>query len=315
MRKTALLTLPEKRIQESGEALGGVIKENRQQAAQEAAHTLQDAQTQLPVVLPFARERTLYVQLDGGRINTTTSGWREPKVATLFWGDDVVEESKARRTILNKEYIATLEDADHIATLLWEAACRWEWWRAKRVVVLGDGAPWIWNRAGELFPDAVQILDLYHAKEHIWKVARVLYGGRGKQKDKAAGKKSAKSAKDRRTEDWANERCYELENGRFDDVIKKLNRCRPKNDEAQQTVDELIHYLQENRCRMDYAKYRSEGLNVGSGAIESGVKNVVNQRMKGCGMRWAEDKAENMLHLRSAHLSDVGPFAQLNRAA
>jgi len=311
MKQVALVDLPEKRMQESGEALGERIKEMNQTAAEAAKPMLRDPNVGIPEVLPSAQIGTLYVQMDGGRLNTTTEGWREPKVATLYWGDDVVEVSKKRRLILKKEYIAVLGDADELAERLWAAACRWEWWKAKRVVVLGDGAPWIWNRASDLFPEATQILDLYHAKEHIWDTARQLYGGAGKQKDKGAGKSKKPSSKDRKTAGWAKARIAELKKGNIDAIIKDLHRRRPKRKEAQESVESLIGYLEENKERMNYSKYKAGGLTLGSGNIESGIKNVVNQRMKGCGMRWAVDRAENMLNLRAAYLSDVGPGKEM----
>ena len=312
MLQTALVDLPEKRLQESSEALGEQIKEKRRVATQERLPMLRDPNIGVPAVPASARKGTLYIQMDGGRLNTTTENWREPKLATLYWGDDVVKTSKGHRSILNKEHVVVLGDADELAERLWEAACRWQWWKAERVVVLGDGAEWIWNRAQDLFPDAIQILDIYHTMEHIWEVARQLYGGVGKHKDKGAGVVTKKqSAKDRKTRQWARARIVELKRGDIDAIIDNLRKRRPKRAAAREAVDELIGYLDNNRNRTSYAEYRSQGLTVGSGTIESGIKNVVNLRMKGCGMRWAVDRAENMLNLRAAYLSDVGPAAQL----
>ncbi len=315
MLQTALLDLPDKRLQESSEALGQQLKERRQAATKEALPMLRDPNVGVPEVPAMARKGTLYVQMDGGRLNTTTESWREPKLATLYWGHDVVETSKDHRSILNKEHVVVLGDADELAERLWEAACRWEWWTAERVVVLGDGAEWIWNRAQELFPEAIQILDLYHTMEHIWEVARQLYGGVGKQKDKGAtGATKKQSAKDRKTGQWARARIAELKLGDIKAIIGNLRQRRPKRAAAREAVEELIGYLDKNRSRVSYAEYREQGLTVGSGTIESGIKNVVNLRMKGCGMRWAVDRAENMLNLRAAYLSDVGPAAQLRTA-
>lgn len=307
MKQLSLLDLPVKRLQESGEALGERIQDAAQAAATRAEPMLRDPKVGIPEVAASQRRGTLYVQMDGGRLNTTTEGWREPKVATIYWAEDVVEVSKDRREVLKKEYIATLGDADVLALRLWEVACRWQWWTARQVVVLGDGAEWIWNRAKELFPEAVQILDLFHVEEHIWEVARQLYGGRGPQKDKGARNVIKLSAKDIKTGQWARARIAELERGDIDAIIQNLNRRRPRRAEAKEAVDNLVGYLETNRSRMDYPTYVDRGFIVGSGSIESGVKNVVNQRMKGCGMRWAVDRAENMLHLRAAFLSDVGP--------
>ena len=307
MRQLALLDLPEKRLQESSEALGAQIQRVAEEAASRSEPMLRDPKVGVPEVPASQRHGTLYIQMDGGRLNTTTDGWREPKVATMYWADDVVEVSKDRREVLKKEYIATLGDADVLAKRLWEVACRWQWWTARQVVVLGDGAEWIWNRAKELFPEAVQILDLYHVEEHIWEVARQLYGGRGPQKDKGARNVIKLSAKDIKTGHWARARIEELKHGDVDAIISNLHRRRPRRAEAKQAVDDLVGYLDGNRSRMDYPTYVDRGLIVGSGSIESGVKNVVNQRMKGCGMRWAVDRADHMLHLRAAFLSDVGP--------
>jgi len=311
MKQTALVELPEKRMQESGEALGEKIKELNQSEARAALPMLRNPNVGIPDVLPSARAGILYIQMDGGRLNTTTEGWREPKVATLHWGADVAEVSKERHLILKKEYVAVLGDADELAQQLWAAACRWKWWTAERVVVLGDGAPWIWNRALDLFPDAIQILDLFHVEEHIWDTARQLYGGVGKQKDKGAGQSKKLSSKDCKTAVWARARIAELKQGNIDAIIKNLGDRRPKRKEAQESVESLIGYIEENRGRMNYAQCKADGLTVGSGNIESGIKNVVNQRMKGCGMRWAVDRAENLLNLRAAYLSDVGPGKEL----
>ncbi|HIE54167.1 MAG TPA: ISKra4 family transposase [Chromatiaceae bacterium] len=307
IKQLALVDLPVKRLQESSEALGDKIRLAAEEAARQSEPMLRDPKVGLPEVSSAERRGTLYIQMDGGRLNTITEGWREPKVATVYWADEVVEVSKDRREVLKKEYVATLGDADDLAKRVWELACRWKWWTALHVVILGDGAEWIWNRAKELFPEAVQILDLFHVEEHIWEVARKMYGGRGPQKDKGARNVIKLSAKDIKTGKWARARIEELKRGDIDAIIADLRRRRPRRQEAKNAVKELIGYLDGNRCRMDYPTYVDKGFIVGSGSIESGVKNVVNQRMKGCGMRWAVDRAENMLHLRAAYLSDVGP--------
>jgi hypothetical protein len=119
------------------------------------------------------------------------------------------------------------------------------------------------------------------------------------------------TAKDRKTGLWARERIAELKQGNISAIISNLRLRRPKRAAAQDFIDELIGYLDKNRSRVNYARYPSQGLTVGSGTIERGIKNVVNQRKKGCGMRWAVDRAENMLNLRAAHLSEVGPAAKV----
>ena len=134
-----------------------------------------------------------------------------------------------------------------------------------------------------------------------------LYGGNGPQKDQGATNVIKLSAKDFKTRQWSRARIDELRRGDIDAIITNLRSRRPRSREAKDAVTKLIAYLDKNRSRMNYPAYKAKGLIVGSGAIESGVKNVVNQRMKGPGMRWAVNRAENMIHLRAAYLSDVGP--------
>ena len=314
MRQVGLVDLPEKRYQESSEALGEKMKEASRESSSKVLPMLQDAEVGLPEVPNEERRGTLYIQMDGGRLNTVEEGWKEPKVATLFWGEDIVNVSKGRREILKREYVAVLDDAEELSRRLWEAACRWEWWRAARVVVLGDGAPWIWNRAKELFPDATMILDQGHAFEHIWDCAKILFGGRGRKESTKRDEDDEKrkpSDADKQTCAWANARIEELKAGDVEAVLADLRSQRPSNEEAKEAVLGLMRYLEDNRERMRYAEYRAQGFMVGSGVIESAIKNVVNLRMKGCGMRWAIERAENMLHLRAAHLSSVGPAHEL----
>lgn len=103
----------------------------------------------------------------------------------------------------------------------------------------------------------------------------------------------------------------DLDAGDIDRLLAELRRRAPRRKDARDELADLIGYIEENCCRTDYPHYRELGLSIGSGTIESGIKNVVNQRMKGCGMRWAPHRADQLLHLRAAYLSDLGPGHQL----
>ena len=153
--------------------------------------------------------------------------------------------------------------------------------RARRRVVLGDGAPWIWNIADELFPGAVQIVDLFHAKQHLWDVAKTVYG---------PGTDMA--------ERWAKRRRDELDDGRLDAVLRALRR-HDNRDEARRCVD----YIRRNRHRMRYPKFRAMGLCVASGVVEAGCKHVVGTRFKRPGMRWSVAGVNAMAALRCCVLS------------
>lgn len=316
LEQIGLVEVNDKRVLESSEAMGHTLAQARQQAAEQVAFEPDAKYPERPWVYPCERRGTLYILMDGGRVHTRAEGWKEPKVATLYWDYDSAEVSQDRREILHKEYVATLGDADALARLLWEGAVRWKFWTAERIVVLGDGAPWIWNRAKQLFPEAVQILDRYHVNERVWDVARNLFGTSGKHKEQRSlskGNVIELRPKPQAMHDWVTAQMLSLDEGRLDDLFAELRRQSQDalSADVRSVIDEALHYLEDNRHRMRYDHYRKQGLTIGSGAIESGVKNVVNQRMKGCGMRWDIDRAESMLHLRASYLSDIGPGARL----
>ena len=153
---------------------------------------------------------------------------------------------------------------------------------ARLRVVIGDGAPWIWNIADEMFPDAVQIVDLFHAKQHLWDVAKAIYG----PGTDMAGR-------------WAKRRRDELDDGRIGAVVRALRRHAGR-DEARRCID----YVQRNRHRMRYPAFRAMGLCVGSGVVEAGCKHVVGTRCKRPGMHWSVAGVNAIAALRCAVLSN-----------
>ena len=148
-------------------------------------------------------------------------------------------------------------------------------------MVLGDGAPWIWNVADELFPGAVQIVDLFHAKQHLWDVAKTVYG---------PGSDMA--------ERWAKRRRDELDDGRLGALLRALRRHQ-RHDEARR----CIGYIRANRHRMRYPAFRAMGLCVGSGVVEAGCKHVVATRFKRPGMHWSVPGVDAMAALRCSVLN------------
>ena len=148
-------------------------------------------------------------------------------------------------------------------------------------MILGDGAHWIWNIADELFPNAIQIVDLFHAKERLWEVAKALYGA---GTDLAA--------------EWARKQCDALEADRIGDVIEALGA----HQEQEQAV-QCSGYLNNNRGRMTYAKFRAQGLCVSSGVVEAGCRRVVCSRLKRGGMHWTVNGANAIIALRCSILS------------
>ena len=154
--------------------------------------------------------------------------------------------------------------------------------KASRRVLLGDGAPWIWNLSEELYPDAIQIVDRWHVKEHFCEVGNLLYG---------AGSSPART--------WIVRRFRQLDTGRFDDLLRAVARHAAQCDAARK----LLSYLQTNRHRMDYPRFEREGLCTSSGVVEAGCKVVIGARLKRAGMHWSLAGANAIMALRCCRLS------------
>ena len=153
---------------------------------------------------------------------------------------------------------------------------------ARRRVILGDGAQWIWRIALEDYPGAIQIVDLWHAQEKLWEVAKALF------RDDPA-----------QVEAWAHARCDDLEQGRLDGLLATLRAHAGTCEPARQCAD----YIDKNRSRMRYPDFRAQGLCIGSGVVESGCKSIVGTRLKQSGMHWTVNGANAILALRCCVLS------------
>ena len=153
---------------------------------------------------------------------------------------------------------------------------------AARQVVLGDGAEWIWNLAGEQFPGAIEIVDLYHAKGHLCDVAKAVYG---------AGTDLAAQ--------WGKARRDELDAGRIDAILTELRAHSETCEEARKCID----YLTRNRHRMRYPEFRAAGLCVSSGVVEAGCKDAIGARLKRAGMHWTVAGANAIIALQCCVLS------------
>jgi len=219
--------------------------------------------------------------------------FHEVKTLVIFSTDKAGE-------VVRKTFHATQARIEEFREHVLAEAARRGAEKARQLVVLGDGAAWIWKMAGELFPTAIQILDWYHATEHLWSVARARCGNDEKQ-----------------LWAWIELRKTELWDGKFDEVVAALRSASTElglpdqklSDEARDRdprwiAYRAIGYFEENRQRMDYPRYRVLHLCIGSGTVESSCKHVVGARLKGTGMRWDEEGAENILALRCHDLND-----------
>ena len=168
--------------------------------------------------------------------------------------------------------------------LVFDTAARAGYGTYERMVVIGDGAHWIWNMYEELFPDAVQILDYYHMCENVYRYAKYLY-----------------PYDDQKMKGWAESMIAQIEQGEVDKALASI----PSVDESRLPagVPNLPTYLSNNRGRMNYMAFQENGFKVGSGAIENGNKKVIQQRMKQSGMRWGVETGQTIASLRAKNAS------------
>ena len=247
---------------------------------------------------------TMYLGMDGtgvpmrksevaGRSGKQSDGsarTREAKLVTMWTAESRDEEGKPVRDPGSITYSAAIESAaaldtcperSEFAERVLREATRRGFTDASRCVVLGDGSAWIWNTAKELFSQAIQILDRFHAKEHLSKVGKAIYG------DSEQGKK------------WIQRRYDELDEGRMKSLLKALDRQAPKYEDAVECAD----YIRNNRDRMRYPEFHQQGLCTATGVVEAGCKVVIGTRLKRAGMHWTVSGANAIIALRCSKLS------------
>lgn len=222
------------------------------------------------------KEEVLYVQADGSMLLTREEGWKEAKVGRFFKSSDCVHAGSKAVWISNSQYVAHLgnsKDFTKIMDDLIESYGRLD----NRIIFISDGATWIKNWITDAFPQAVSILDYYHACEHLHLFTTNYFT-------------------DKNTEQaWVKKQKELLLQSEVQIVIKNIKELAGDNKEAQN----LIAYYRSNKERMDYKRYQQIGCGIiGSGAIESAHRTVVQKRMKQSGQRWSVQGAQNMLNLR-----------------
>ena len=209
---------------------------------------------------------------------------REAKLAALFTQTKTDDDGYPVRDPDSTSYLATLHPVETFADLVQAQARRRGSEHIRQLVVLGDGARWIWNLAEQRFPEATQIVDLYHAREHLHELAGLL----------------AFIVADPAT--WLADRLTDLDNGNIEAIsaaARSYDLSGPKADQ----VDKAVAYFETNAHRMRYAYYRKLGMFVGSGVVEAGAKSVLGARLKQSGMHWTAPGATAIATLRCHHAS------------
>jgi hypothetical protein len=289
------LEVTAKTVERTAELIGEDIEIRQQQDIQSAK------QLHLPAVagpaIPY-----LYVQMDGtqvfvvraetegraGRTPGQPARTRECKLGAVFTQTKVDEKGRPVRDEDSTTYVGAIETAEDFGLRIYTEAWNRGWDRATIRVVMGDGSHWIWNIADQHFPGAIQIVDLYHAREHLWDLARKLYPA-----DEIAQKR------------WLMHKLDWLENGKIEKLAAALRKLvdAEQNSELPKTIRIEAEYFDSNRDRMRYPEFRHKNLFVGSGVIEAGCKTVIGSRLKLSGMFWTVRGANAIIALRCCLLN------------
>ena len=294
MQLLAGLEVTTKSVERTAEAMGEDIARREQAEIQKAL------QLDLPVIVgkPIP---VLYAQMDGtgvpvvkketlgrkGRTDGQPAHTREAKLGCVFSQTTWDEEGFAIRDPDSTTYTGAIETAEEFGPRIYREAWKRGWSRAKKKVVIGDGAEWIWNLVAEHFPDAIQIVDLYHARQHLWAVARKLYPN-DESKPRAWMKVHQKRL---------------LDKGKIKKLVETLRSIDTTNPEVAHKIRTEADYFERNAERMRYPWFRRQHLFVGSGVIEAGCKTVIGSRLKQSGMFWTLRGANAILALRCSHLN------------
>lgn len=252
----------------------------------------------LPAVLPM---QTMYVLADGtgvpvlkretaGRKGKGSDGQartRELKLGCVFTHTRRNADDNPVRDEDSTSYVVGCETAERFGERLAREAQVRGIEQVRRVCVIGDGATWIWNMVADYFPQAIPVIDLFHAREHYATVARLAFPEKDSDRDQ-----------------WCEHRKQELDKGDVAAVIAALQALPLKVEAHRDERDKAIGYFQNNASRMQYKRYRDLGLFVGSGVVEAGCRTVIGQRLKQSGMHWTVQAAQNIAGLRALKLSN-----------
>ena len=270
-------------IQIISEDIGKQVFEEQKNTAKKAYEKPEEA---VPQELPlYRKEGRLYIFTDGLQVNTRVededgSTWREMKLGLIFCDKDMIKRADGSGIITKKEYVSYFGNVNEFKKFLFSAAAKAGYGKIKEVVLVGDGAQWIWNLCEELFPDAVQILDYYHLTENVNNYAKYIYPN-----DEVTHKI------------WSNKVLDAVMEGKVEDAMKiveeKMVEKTPKG------IGNLYTYMTNNQNRINYKAYKNKGYYIGSGAIEGANKTVIQHRMNQSDMRWGNNGGQYIAALRS----------------
>jgi hypothetical protein len=247
------------------------------------------ATRELPECEAKTPPKRLYVSADGINYLLPDGQGKEIRVAAVYETEERQnKKGKIEIHAVDIEYVVAT-DPETLARAAYLTAVKRGAELAEEIIVLGDGANWIWNRITPMFPQqkVTEVVDFYHASEYIWNAGHAVW---------TQGTEQAK--------DWGEEQCHALKHDGPDGVLQALRTLCPADTSQPEPVTKAITYFENQGRRMDYPTYVHRGLQIGSGSAESAVKQVVGARINQAGMRWAPEHAEAVAHVRAAILSN-----------
>jgi len=288
LKLLAGLEVTTKAVERTAEAIGEDI------AAREQAEIQRALQLDLPLVVGETIP-ILYVQMDGtgvpvvkketagrqGKVEGQPAHTREAKLGCAFTQTTWDKEGYAIRNPDSTTYVGAIETAEEFGKRIYLEAWKRGWSRAGKKVVMGDGAEWIWNVADQYFPRATQIVDLYHARQHLWELARKLYP-------------NDESAQNR----WIMVHQDLLDNCKIKKLLSSFRAIETSSAELAEKLRTEAEYFRRNARRMRYPKFRRQHLFIGTGVVEAGCKTLIGSRLKQSGMFWSVRGANAILALR-----------------
>lgn len=280
------IKLSDSRIKSIVDFVGGIVYKNNEKRCSEAIHKRKTVRTDTRKIRRRADD-ILYLEVDGAMVNTRQrsdgSTWHECKLAMAFKQADLhfwkSKKGELRHGIDKRTFSGVIGDIDAFKPHLLALADQNDFQHTANIVVISDGAKWISNVVNEYFPRATHILDLFHVKEHVGEFAKVLFNNNAEK-----------------VKEWSDKLIEKIEASRIDEVLKELEIYKDRKFPA--GVTNLYNYIQNHKSCMDYKIYKEKGYFVGSGAIESANKYVIQNRLKLQGMRWDTISANYMLALK-----------------
>lgn len=295
MKILAGLEVTAKSVERTAEAIGADIARREQDEIRKIV------QLNLPRIVgePIP---ILYTQMDGtgvpvvqketegrkGKADGLPAHTREAKLGCVFTQTTWDKDGYPIRDPDSTTYTGAIETAEEFGKRLYREAWNRGWSRAEKKVVIGDGAEWIWNLADVHFPGAVQIVDLYHARQHLWDLVRTLHP------NNLVNRQAWMKVHQKRL----------LDKGNIEKLVVSLRATKCADPELLEKIRVEADYFERNAERMRYPKFRRQHLFVGSGVIEAGCKTVIGSRLKQSGMFWTVRGANAILALRCCQIND-----------